>query len=159
MFENYLTKFISECVKNGQNTTAEMCKKAKTEIDEINKEIDGNMQEIDKLRQKKTNLYSVIKQLGGDNDCSGKEYKNVDFSIPEDKLAKDYKILCADICKLVDKTSDGLLISEIIDKLSFLEDNEKVYFAIKRLAGQSIIDRREDLRIVKGENWKDKSYA
>jgi hypothetical protein len=156
MSGNFLAEFIANCVTSGRNTPADMCCAAELRI----KEIDNEIKRIEDLRIEKNNLYAVIRQLGGNQPKERKEYKYIDFSIPEDKLADHYRMLCASICELLDSYPNGLLISDIWNAgLGSLEDNEQVYFAIKWLAGRFVIDKDSNMRIIKGKNWENRPHV
>jgi len=150
MIGNFLTEFIAKCIQEDKNSTNEMCKYAEFRVSEIDTQ-------LEELKSEKANLYSVIRQLGGYKPKPYNEYKNIDFSIPADKLADDYMILCINICKLIEDGSN-LTISDIMDKLSDmelidLEDNERLYFAIKWLSGRNIIDKDNNMLLIKGLDW------
>ncbi|KKN67660.1 hypothetical protein LCGC14_0459190 [marine sediment metagenome] len=159
MSESFLANFIAECVNDGKTAPNEMCDVAEGRIKKANREI----KKIEELRLEKIALYTAIRQLGGKTD-SRREYKNVDFSIPEDKLAEHYRVLCVNICDLIENNPEGLLIENVMDifhsmKLASLEENELVYFAIKWLGGRSIIDKDSNMRLVKGDNWENRPHA
>ncbi|MBU0999528.1 hypothetical protein KKG24_04495, partial [Patescibacteria group bacterium] len=104
MSENFLAEFIAACVGTGRNTPVEMCQMAESRI----KEIDQEIKKIEILKGEKTNLYAAIRQLGGGRAKEHKEYRYIDFSIPEDKLAEHYRMLCINICNLIDNNPQGL---------------------------------------------------
>ncbi|MDP2683499.1 MAG: hypothetical protein Q8P20_00425 [bacterium] len=153
---NFLATFIATCVQSGNNSTLEMCQSAQSRIKEINKDI----KRIEDLREEKINLYAAIKHLGG-SVKEQKAYKYIDFSIPENQLADNYRVLCINICDIIEQNSNGLLTSDLIEELSkkelaSLEDNEQLYFAIKWLAGRLIIDKDQSLNLIKGKNWDNR---
>lgn len=158
MSESFLANFIAECVNDGKNSPSEMCIVAEERIEKANKEI----KKIEMLRLEKVSLYSVIRQLGGNKPKEIREYKNWDFSIPEEELDERKRTLCVNICTLIEKRP--LLISEIRDtfasmKLASLEEYEDVYWAAKWLLGRDIIDKDSSMRVIKGSSWDKRPYA
>ncbi len=160
MSGNFLTEFIAKCVEEGKATPAEMCQVAEERINEVNEEI----KRAEELRLEKANLHGVIRQLGGSKPKELREYKNADFSIPFDKLADHYKVLCANICSVMEDDHNGLTISDLMNKFSSmgvatLEDNELVYWSIKWLGGRGIVDKDDSMCLIKGPNWEDRPHV
>lgn len=151
---NFLPNFIRECVSNGKITPSDMCIEAEARIDKVNQEI----KRIKTLSAEKSDLYSAIRQLGGNKEKDRQEYKSWDFSIPEDKLVEHHRNLVVAICNLIEDNPEGLLMTDIRDvldsmKLASLDDDEPVFFSIKWLLGRLIIDKNSSMRIIKGEAW------
>jgi hypothetical protein len=159
MSESFLSNFIADCVRNGKTSPNEMCLVAEERIQKVDQE----MKRIEGLRTEKTNLYSAIKQLGGNKAKERIEYKNADFSIPFPKLAERYRELIVSICDLLEKEPEGMFNADILTSLSVmgiasLEDNELVFFAIKWLGGRMIIDKTDQMLVVKGSSWNKRPY-
>lgn len=155
MSGEFLANYISTCMEEGIASLPDICASAESRI----KEIDEEIKKIEVLRTEKIHLHTVIRNLGGGKQQDKTEYIVMDFSIPEDKLDPRLRNLCISICNFIDRKIVGIKPSHIIEELASLEENAKVYSAIKWLAERDIVTRNKDRDIVKGSNWTGRPIA
>jgi hypothetical protein len=160
MSDSFLLEYMNECISIGKKAPHEICECAKKEI----KDIDNEIFEIEKLRNRQLKLNSIVRTLGG--KARGAEEGRspaLDFNIPENKLDDYMRNLCAKICTFIEEKHPSYVTPrDIMDEVTSVKENKVSYTAIKWLWRHGIITRIEDnvsRPIVKGENWDKRPLA
>lgn len=140
MSGEFVAEYVQECLQNGVKSPIDIRKCAEEDIELINDEI----QKIELLRGKQSNLRAVVRYMGGGAKAKNVSIKNMDFSMSWDELDDSYKILCKAICKFI-HSSEKRSPREIMDAVRVPDDprGRAVYSAIKWLEHHDIIDRVE----------------
>lgn len=157
MQENFIDLYVSSCISSGISTPTEICKAAKEEISSLEEEV----KKIEAIRERQTNLRSLIRQLGGNEIKRNKKSPIVSISLISEKdLDPFIRDMCVKICNYIEeKNPKKLKPREIMDAVSSLEDNKIVLTAIKWLWDQGIVEREENSisrEISQGKNWANK---
>jgi len=153
MNSKFVADFIVECAKNEIASAEDICAEADIQIKVLNEEI-GKMQ---KLKIKRSDLQSVIRQLSPPKTQEDRQNRLiVDFTTPEEDLTDEKRKMCSRICDYVELNPDKTPL-QIIEAIATLLDEEIVFSSIKWLAYHGIIKQVSNgqARIVsKGESWE-----
>ena len=153
MNSKFVADFIVECAKNKISSAEDICAEADIQIKVLNEEI-GKMQ---KLKIKRSDLQSVIRQLSPPKTQEDRQNRLiVDFTTPEEDLTDEKRKMCSRICDYVELNPDQTPL-QIIEAIATLLDEEIVFSSIKWLAYHGVIKQVSNgqARIVsKGESWK-----
>lgn len=148
----FLSSFLSDCISKGMNSTTDICSYLEKQIEDF----DLQISRLEEFKNRQSKLRAVLKQLGGLKHRDDEPEKVIrDFSIPAEKLNEKFKGLCDNICEFLNKNSDGILPSDIMNNISSIEDNHNVYSAIKWLVEHNVVKRDVNRKIVKGEGWQE----
>ena len=150
MSGEFVAEYVQECVKNGIQFPADIRKCAEKEISEIN----GEVQKIELLRAKQSNLRAVIRHLGGGVKAKKTANKTMDFTMKWEGLEESFKKICISICSIIQNDKQKMP-GEIMDILS--REQRAVYSAIKWLEYNEVVarlDTDDGRAVVKGNAWE-----
>ena len=147
---NYIADFFKKCVSEGRNTPEEICGYA----NQLIQNIDESLQKMNDLRQEKTYLQGIIKQLGF-NKTKHEDKCQLDSTLSKDKLGKYWLDLCVRICDFIEQ-NPGVRPSKIMTNIGSYDEQKSIYSVIKWLGYNSIIDRDENRGLIKGSSWDDR---
>lgn len=144
---DFVQDYIKQCMDNGINNIAEICKSAKNEIQKI----DQSLQELTNLKIRQENLKKVIKQLGGGETATKpKNSPNiVNTRILESELDPVIKEICLNICAKIEEQQNveplglrpkGVTVAEILSLYPNVE-MKLIYYSVKWLWDNQIIIR------------------
>ena len=144
---NFMVNFVQSCVANGHNTTEAMISEAESQISEI----DSKLKTMEKLKVKKVNLRSVLKQLGSAKKPA-QEAADWDFSMELADMGGYRQKLLVSICDYIENNPE-CSATEVRDAVGSYEEQKQVYWAIKWLSGRNIISHNSDRKLVQGSDW------
>ncbi len=151
----FVADFIVECAQKDITSAKEICTEAELQIKILNEEI-GKAQ---KLKIKRSNLQSVIRQLSEPKSKEDKQNRlRVDFTLPIEEQPAELRKMCSMVCNYVSENPDKKP-NEIIESVASYLESDTVYLAIKCLGYHSIINQVSSgqARVVcKGSNWNDR---
>ena len=132
----FLSSFISECIKNNKASSEEILKEAKDKINLI----DNKIKEAENLKSIRSKLLDVI--ITFEKPVKKDEIKTLSF----------LKIQNTDICKFIcDNISKPSTIKSFYNKGYLVTD---IIFCIKQLLEHKIISKSGDY-LLKGENFQE----
>ena len=147
---DYLTDFVSNCIKNGKSSITDISSSAKNRIQEIEFEY----KKIESLKKEEKALKTLLKQLGG--DVQPATISHVESSSSFNSLDCKLQNMCASILDFV-SDNPGASVRSIIDAVSDLENTKTVLSSLKWLIDNKILSRSEgDRKIFYGESWLEK---
>lgn len=147
---DYLTDFVSNCIKTGKSSITDISSLAKNRIQEIEFEY----KKIENLKKEEKALKTLLKQLGGDVQPAVISHveSNSSFSSLDCKIQN----MCASILDFI-SDNPGASVRSIIDAVSELENTKIVLSSLKWLLDNKILSRSEsDRKIFHGELWLEK---
>lgn len=159
MTDDFVEKYISDCIERGICTPKDICNHVLERIDEIDKEL---IQQ-NGIRQEKTSLQAVLRTFNHESFKKPKKTKSpmINLDVEEDDLEPSYKNLLAGICEFMENQKRPVMPREIIDgmfsKCDGSVDNKQrsIYMSIKWLLDKGIVSRNdEDRSISMGKNWE-----
>ncbi len=151
MSENFMEKYINDCVALGISSPKNICDKVLEDIDGVDKELAVS----NDLRIKRKNLISILKSF--DHDSVKKFKKSADIlNALIDSENPSYKEYLINICSFIEKKNEDTISKrEIMDHVGW-DQNQIVYMAIKWLCDRGILITNEDRSISKGESWSSR---
>lgn len=148
----FVINFIDECNTKGFSKASDIIKEARKEISKIEKEI----KEIERKKEKIKFYYAVINQMG---ESSLNKRKTVEkISSMMNDSSEDAIELRKKICRLIEKSENGLTNRQIIKEIGGYKEDAKIYRAIKFLGEREIIKRNNSTenKLIPGNNWSSK---
>lgn len=156
MSDDFIEKFISDCVNDGKSSPKDICSEALKQISKVELEI----AESNKLFIQKRNLIAVLKNFDHESVRRGRKSSSIFVNDDLSNIDKDpsYKEFLLKICDLVEHKIVNLSCSsvtkrEIMDLMGGPEKNQIVYIAIKWLCDKGILITNEDRSLNVGPNW------
>ena len=153
MSGEFVAEYVQECIQKGIQFPADIRKCAEDEIDGINEEI----QKIEELRNRQSNLRAVIRHMGGGTKQKKSSSQTMDFTMGWDDLESSFKELCIAICNFISSSGGRKSPRDIMDAISTLTEQKAVYSAIKWLDHNKVISRlntADGRVIIKGDSWE-----
>jgi len=150
----FMIEYMQKCISLGISNRDEICKKALSEISDIDQEL----KTLDQLRVKKFNLKKILDFYKfNEEGKSEKKEKNtslkneVVFSCSE--TINNFK---KNICDKLEK-ENFLPLDKLTQLIGSHKDQSQIMMAVKSLGINNIIKRKSDdngiVQLIPGENW------
>jgi hypothetical protein len=151
---DFVSSYVSECIKKGSCKPEEICKNA---LDEI-RICQNKIAEIDNLRIRKDNLTQVLRYFNHDSIRSLKGNK-VDTSERPDESSVQFQEFSIKICSYVENSVGPVSVSSIVESVGGYEFHALIYGAIKKLCSDEVLDRNDDRKIIQGVKWQQRPLS
>lgn len=161
MSEILVSKYISDCAKNGIDNPDAIIEVAKKDFAKIEAVLLEQQRIAAELRPKKATLIAVLRAFGA--ELPGKTIKKIEPIISDNTSSSDLnehqKELVIDFCNILEsKLNNKISVSarDMMEALNISIENDHVIYSMIKWLGMEGIIKRQDGFIIQGDKWNSR---